>query len=146
MIRAFSGTFRLFAVLAIIGAQAAHAQEWQLTDGAARDVGVGADGTVWVIGTAAVPGGYGIYKRTNNTWVNFPGGAERIAVDPQGNAWVVNNSNNIFRHDGTKWVMTNGSARDIGVGAVAGAGERRCGPALEPVEPTTRRNLLRSSH
>jgi streptogramin lyase len=78
---------------------------------------VGANGTVWVIGTNAVPGGYGIYRRTNNTWVNVPGGAERIAVDPQGNAWVVNSSNTIFRHDGTQWVTVNGTARDIGIGA-----------------------------
>jgi hypothetical protein len=90
---------------------------WNRTDGGARDVGVGANGQVWVISTNAVPGGYGIYRRTNNTWVNVPGGAERIAVDPQGNAWVVNNSNTIFRHDGTKWVTVNGSARDIGIGA-----------------------------
>ena len=67
-----------------MGAQPAQGQSWQLTDGAARDVGVGADGTVWMIGTNVVAGGYGIYKRTNNTWSNVPGGAERIAVDPQG--------------------------------------------------------------
>ena len=117
MVRALSGILTLLALLALTGAQTAHAQNWQLTDGAARDVGVGADGSVWVIGTNAVGGGYGIYRRTNNSWVNIPGGAERIAVDPQGHAWVVNSSNNIFRHDGTKWVTVNGSARDIGVGA-----------------------------
>jgi len=117
MVRALSGFLRLLVLLALAGAQTAHAQNWQLTDGAARDVGVGADGSVWVIGTNAVGGGYGIYRRTNNTWVNIPGGAERIAVDPQGHAWVVNNSNRIFRYDGTKWLTVNGSARDIGVGA-----------------------------
>ncbi len=113
----FAGAFWFAAVFACLGVQAAHAQQWQLTDGAARDVGVGANGAVWVIGTNPVPGGYSIWKRVNNAWVNVPGGAERIAVDPQGNAWVVNNSQNIFRHDGTKWVMLNGNARDVGVGA-----------------------------
>ncbi|MEX2151308.1 MAG: tectonin domain-containing protein [Steroidobacteraceae bacterium] len=117
MVRAVSGLLRLLALLAMASAQTAHAQNWQRTDGAARDVGVGADGSVWVIGTNAVAGGYGIYRRTNNTWANIPGGAERIAVDPQGNAWVVNSSDKIFRYDGTKWVLLNGSARDIGVGA-----------------------------
>lgn len=117
MDRALSGFLRLLALFALAGAPTAHAQNWQLTNGAARDVGVGADGSVWVIGTNAVPGGYGIYRRTNNTWANIPGGAERIAVDPQGNAWVVNNSNVIFRYDGARWLTVNGLARDIGVGA-----------------------------
>ncbi|MDP9199388.1 MAG: hypothetical protein M3O07_09275 [Pseudomonadota bacterium] len=118
MVRALSGISGLFALLVLAGAQSAHAQNWQLTDGAARDVGVGADGSVWVIGTNAVGGGYGIYRRTNNTWVNVPGGAERIAVDPQGNAWVVNNTNTISRFDGSQWVTVSGqTARDIGVGA-----------------------------
>lgn len=94
-----------------------NAVAWTLKDGAARDVGIGADGSVWVIGTNSVPGGYPIWRRVNNAWVNVPGGAERIAVDPQGNAWVVNNTQNIFRFDGAKWITLNGSARDIGVGA-----------------------------
>jgi streptogramin lyase len=117
MVRSLSGFLRLLALLALAGAPTAHAQNWQLTNGAARDVGVGADGSVWVIGTNAVPGGYGIYRRANNTWTNIPGGAERIAVDPQGNAWVVNSTNNIFRFEGSRWVQTTGGARDIGVGA-----------------------------
>lgn len=95
MHRAFSGFLRLLALFALIGAQTAHAQSWQLTDGGARDIGMGADGTAWVIGTNAVPGGYSIWRRTGNTWTNVPGGAERIAVDAQGNAWIVNNTQNI---------------------------------------------------
>jgi Tectonin domain len=117
MVRRLAGTFLISAVLAIVGVQSAQGQSWQLTDGAARDVGVGADGSVWVIGTNPVPGGYSIWRRVNNAWVNVPGGAERIAVDPQGNAWVVNNAQAIFRHDGSKWVTVTGAARDVGVGA-----------------------------
>ena len=90
---------------------------WALTDGAAHDVGVGANGSVWVIGTNPVPGGYTIWRRVNNAWVNVPGGAVRIAVDPQGNAWVVNATQNIFRYDGTNWQLTTGAARDVAVGA-----------------------------
>ena len=33
---------------------------WELEPGAARDIGVGADGSVWVVGTGAVPGGFGM--------------------------------------------------------------------------------------
>lgn len=105
------------APIAAPAATAPSTLAWTMTDGAARDVGVGADGSVWVIGTNPVPGGYTIWRRVNNAWVNVPGGAERIAVNPQGNAWVVNNTQTIFRHDGTKWVTVNGQARDVGVGA-----------------------------
>ena len=90
---------------------------WARMDGAARDIAVGADGTIWAIGTTPVLGGYGIYRRSSNAWVNVPGGAERIAVDPQGNAWVVNNAQQIYRYDGAKFIGVNGFARDIGVGA-----------------------------
>jgi len=107
----------LIVLLLTMGPRVATAQEWTLMSGAARDVGVGANGTVWVIGTNQVPGGYGIYRWTGSGWTNIPGGAERIAVDPSGNAWVVNNTQNIFRFDGTKWVQVSGSARDVGVGA-----------------------------
>src|SRR5688572_2349431 len=118
MIRAIPGLLRLLALLAVFGAQTAQAQTWQLTDGVARDVGVGANGTVWVIGANAVQGGYAIYRRTGNAWVNVPGGAERIAVDPQGNAWVANSTKTLFRHDGAQWVhVSNQSANDVGIGA-----------------------------
>lgn len=115
MVRALAGILRLLAVLALVGAQTAHAQNWNRTDGTARDVGVGADGSVWVIGTMA--GVHGIWRRTNNTWVGIPAAAERIAVDPQGEAWVVDNAQRIFRFDGTTLVQVNRTARDVGVGA-----------------------------
>lgn len=105
----------LLALLATMST--AEAQQWQLLDGRARDVGVGANGTAWVIGTNSVPGGYDIWRRNSTGWTNIPGGAERIAVDPSGNAWIVNNSQTIFRYDGSKWVVVNGQARDVGIGA-----------------------------
>ena len=95
----------------------AQAQQWQLLDGRASDVGVGADGSVWIIGTNVVPGGFDIWKRNATGWTNIPGGAQRIAVDPHGNAWIVNSSQTIFHYDGSKWVVVPGQARDVGVGA-----------------------------
>jgi hypothetical protein len=105
------------AIVLLLGAQAIGAQEWSQVNGAARDVGVGANGTVWVIGTNPVQGGYGIYRWTGSGWAGIPGGATRIAVDPSGNALVVNNSNNIFRYTGSGWTLLDGAATDIGVGA-----------------------------
>jgi hypothetical protein len=39
MVRTVSGFLRFFTLFALIGAHTAHAQNWQVTDGAARDVG-----------------------------------------------------------------------------------------------------------
>ena len=60
-----------------------------MLSGRAYDVGVSFDDDLWVIGTNRVGGGWGIYHWVNNTWVNVPGGAVRIAVGPTG-PWVVN--------------------------------------------------------
>ena len=93
------------------------AAQWQQLDGAAHDIGVGAAGHVWVIGTNAEGGGYGIYRRNGNAWAKVSGSAVRIDVDPKGNPWVVNKNHEIYRHDGKQWVKMPGAAVDIGIGA-----------------------------
>jgi hypothetical protein len=90
---------------------------WSLYPGLARDVGVGADGSVWVVGTNPVPGGYGVWRLTLLGWSSVPGGGVRIAVDPSGNSWVVNSAGNIFHWAGNSWSLYPGLARDVGVGA-----------------------------
>lgn len=90
---------------------------WRQTDGLARDIGVGANGAVWVIGTNPVPGGFGIYRWNGQNWDSVPGGAVRIAVDRQGAPWVVNSSNVIYRWAGGGWQQLPGAAYDVGVGA-----------------------------
>lgn len=90
---------------------------WQQLPGAAKDIGIGANGAVWVIGTNAVPGGFGIWSWTGTTWTAIDGGAVRIAVDPTGAPWVVNSAGGIFRRVGNQWQQTSGAANDIGIGA-----------------------------
>ncbi len=100
-------------------ASAASAQsEWRLLPGLARDIGVGKDGSVWIIGTDRQSGGYGIYRWIGSSWRKVPGAALRIAVDPQGAPWVVNDEAYIYRWlpDG-RWQRQAGRARDIGIGA-----------------------------
>jgi len=89
---------------------------WRQMPGLAKDVGVGANGSVWVVGTDAVPGGYGIYQWNGSAWVKRPGGAVRIDVDPQGTPWVVSSLGNVFRWEGNAWRVMPGLARDIGIG------------------------------
>jgi len=74
-------------------------------------------GSVWVIGTNTVPGGYGIYQWAGNNWASRSGGATRIDVGSEGDPWVVNSSDEIFHWEGTGWRHLSGRAKDIGVGA-----------------------------
>jgi murein DD-endopeptidase MepM/ murein hydrolase activator NlpD len=81
-------------------------------------VGIGANGSVWVVGCDQVTGGFGIYNRQNNAWRKVPGGATKIAVDRNGNPVIANNSGTIFQGDQNgNWKALPGCARDIGVGA-----------------------------
>jgi Tectonin domain len=89
---------------------------WTLLPGRASDIGVGASGAVWAIGTNPVPGGYGIHQYVNGQWVAIAGGAVRVAVGPDGWPWIVNSDGRIFRRSGSSWVLLPGSARDIAVG------------------------------
>jgi hypothetical protein len=84
--------------------------------GRASDIGAGG-GQVYVIGTNASPGGYGIYRYAGGgRWTQLPGGAVRIAVDRTGAPWVVNDQGNIFVLKGNSWEQVAGRARDIGCG------------------------------
>jgi hypothetical protein len=64
--------------------------------GAASGISVGAHGSVWVIGTDAVAGGYRIYRWNGAGWTAVSGGAVSIAVDPSGDPWVINSAHQIY--------------------------------------------------
>ncbi len=91
---------------------AATTLSWTEMGGAAVDIGVGANGTVWVTNA-----GGNIYRWTGSTWTQMPGGASRVAVDPQGNAWVLNSAGGIYLWKGSTWEQKPGGLSDIGVGA-----------------------------
>jgi Tectonin domain len=90
---------------------------WLQLPGAGTDVGVGADGSLWVIGTNGTTGGFGIFRWNGTSWDQVDGGGVRIAVDPNGAPWVVNNRNQIFQMVGGTWELRPGAGTDIGVGA-----------------------------
>lgn len=99
--------------------------DWAERPGEARDIGIGADGSVWIIGTDPVPGGYSIRRWTETSWEGVPGGAVAIDVyargdldeQRQGEPWMVNADHQISRWDGSEWERQPGEAQDIGVGA-----------------------------
>jgi subtilase family serine protease len=105
---------------------------WTPLAGFASDISVGASGQVWVIGTGPRSGGYGIYRWTGSGWAAVPGGAVTIAVDPQGDPWVLNSNHQIYHWNGHGFAVYPGSAYDISVGAdgqvwVIGTGPRSGG-------------------
>ena len=85
--------------------------------GAGSDIAVGADSSVWIVGTANIPGGHGIYRWTGTGWAAVAGAAVAIAVGPDGSPWVVNSSHNLYHRVGASWVRLPGAGTDIAVGA-----------------------------
>ena len=71
---------------------------WKRLSGAAHDIGIGADGTVWVIGTNKEGSDFGIYRWNGKAWDKIPGAAVRIAVGPKGHPWGTNDRKEIL-HD-----------------------------------------------
>lgn len=98
-----------------------YADQWIQRPGLATDIGIGGDGSVWVIGTHHVGTGFdfGIHRwiLTNSTWEDINGGGVRIDVDENGNPWIVNSKNQIFHRLNDNWVQLPGLATDVGVGA-----------------------------
>lgn len=97
------------------------ASDWTKIDGAAHDVAIGSDGTVYAIGVTKKGSGYEIFKRakTASKWIRMDGTATRVAVSGTV-AWVVNGKGHIFTQSGSKWKRIAGpAAQDIGASAKA---------------------------
>ena len=90
---------------------------FSLRPGAGTAISIGANGTVWILGTNPVSGNFGIFRWNGSTWTGVPGGGVRIAVDPAGNPWLVNAVHQIFHWNGRAWTAFPGLATDISVGA-----------------------------
>ncbi|TWI99897.1 Ig-like protein group 2 [Mucilaginibacter frigoritolerans] len=95
---------------------------WDQLPGTGTDIGIGADGSVFIIGTLNVSptGGFNIMKWNGTGWDTLPECAGvRIAVSPQGIPWVVNKSNIVYQYTGNLlWNPIYGvAADDIGIGA-----------------------------
>lgn len=72
---------------------------WTLRPGCGTDIGVGADGSVWVVGCTSVGGGFSVHKwnPARNDWDWADGGGLRIAVGPDGVPWLANTAGQVFR-------------------------------------------------
>lgn len=90
---------------------------WSRLPDKAKDIGIGGDNQVYIIGyTNTTYGGY-IYKWNGSGWSRIHGEATRVAVDRDGKPWVVNTLGDTFKGDGAgNWTHLPGKALDIGIG------------------------------
>jgi len=91
---------------------------WEQIAGCARDIGAGG-GKVWVVGCEATAGGYRVYRfnSSNNTWSWVSGkGALRVAVDGNGDPWIVDDRNLMWEYRNSAWDSKFGTAKDLGSG------------------------------
>ena len=107
----------LFSALLFAAPATSHAQITRMP-GLANEIGVSRNGAAFVIGTSPCIGsGCTVYAFRNANWQSLPGTATRVAADPAGNPWVINQQGNIFRYSGSSFVQQPGLASDIAIGA-----------------------------
>ena len=58
------------AALLCAGTALAQTLGWKQLPGSGNDIGVGANGAVWAIGTNPTAGGYGIFRWNGNDWTH----------------------------------------------------------------------------
>jgi hypothetical protein len=91
---------------------------WEQIPGEATAIAIGANGSVWTIGTIRESGGYGVYRWDGVQFEKAPGiSGVRIAVDPRGNPWVVDSFNNVRRWNRGAWENLPGWGKDVAIGA-----------------------------
>jgi len=101
----------------LLGPTQAALIDWELIPGGGTDIGVGANGKVWLLGKNGWLEDKPIFRRDGDLWTQIAGKAMSIAVDTNGLAWVANRHGELFRHDGNTWNLLPGKAMDIGIGA-----------------------------
>lgn len=88
--------------------------------GAANDIGIGANGQVWIVTRTSTAGGFRLQyldNRDRGNWTFSDGAGQRISVGPSGQPWVVSSTNQISERKNGRWETRPGSANDIAVGA-----------------------------
>lgn len=106
---------------------------WELLPGRAKDIAVGGDGSVWIVGNGF--GNRDVFRWNGSTWIEVGGSGVLIAAGPQGDPWLVNDDSDLFHRVNNQWVLITqtGSVSGVGVGAdgtvlVTGGHSCYCGP------------------
>ncbi|WP_138466148.1 hypothetical protein [Poseidonocella sp. HB161398] len=90
---------------------------WKQVPGAAQDIGIGSDDSVWITGGEEREDGFAVYRWTGLGWAEAGGTGVEIAVTPEGQPWTVDRTGRIARCADGGWETLPGRARDIGIGA-----------------------------
>lgn len=91
---------------------------WVPVAGRARDIGVGAEGSVWAIGVKPVDGGFQVMKWNESKWDMMKEGAVRVAVGNDGTPWFVNDAHKLFYFDENQQPVEYGTdTKDVAIGA-----------------------------
>jgi tectonin-like protein len=72
---------------------------WERVPGCARNIAVGSNGAVWIVGCDRVSGGWSVQRWTNRAWQRVEGGATNIAVADDGTPWIVNDVGTVYRRE-----------------------------------------------
>lgn len=97
---------------------------WSLLPSLGMDIGASTScATVWMLGANAnAKGDYGLFVWNGSSWESIVDGAGvRIAVDYEGQPWVVNSIGQIYQYAGG-WVLQPGLGNNLGPGKDIGAG------------------------
>jgi hypothetical protein len=109
----------LCAVVLCLTASSGVAQTLVIQDlpGEGTDLSVGADGTVWLVGYDPSDKTRDLYRWNGSAWDQMEGDGFRIAVDPQGNPWVLDGDGDVKYWANGAWSNKPGRGTDIAVGA-----------------------------
>jgi tectonin-like protein len=88
--------------------------EWTKVRGVAQDISVGANGETFVVGVDNV---VWRWRREGSGWSRRSGKIQRIAVDPKGSHWGINEDGQTYRMSGLWWRQLDDRAQDIAIGA-----------------------------
>ena len=85
----------------------------------AKDLGVGNNSSVWMVGCGKAndSGDFYLFTWNGSKWDMIPGFGSDIAVAPNGTPWITNSGGQIYKGNGNNgWEQVAGCARDIAVG------------------------------
>lgn len=109
---------------------------WEPLPGRAKDIGVGADGSAWIVGSGLTNGD--VYRWNGTDWTLVGGSGVFITVGANGDPWVVNVASDLYHRVNNQWVLItqSGSATGVGVGAdgtvlLPGGNSCYCGPVSD---------------
>lgn len=90
------------------------ALNWTQLSGAAIEVSVAPDGSLWVLSDLPAGTSKAIWHYVKGTWTNISGSASSIAVGPTGTLYAVNGSTRaLYEYNGTSWISLGGGARAV---------------------------------